>query len=326
MKTSSGFAIIAIAALAGLASVRPADATTYVIGTSAQGSIAFSTGTAIAKVTDSVTNLVVRARATGGSSTVVPQIGRGQIAFGLSNALETGQGYLGTGMFKGKPQKDLRIVAALFPLVTGFAVPDDSKIHTLAEAKGMRIPSEFTAQTTFIEVTKTVLASAGLKPSDFTGIPTSNYIKGDHMVAQGKVDMALFAPTSGASRQIDADLKNHGGLRFISIGNDIAAMRKVFPEAYPFKIAPTKTLPGLENGATLVAYPFYMITSTHVPNDVIYEIVKALHDHKKALAAAFGPFKAFDPKDMAHPHSTVKFDAGAVKYYKKIGIWQNGKM
>ena len=254
------------------------------------------------------------------------EIGRGQIAFGLSNALATGQGYLGAGMFKGKPQKDLRIVGAIFPLVTGFAVPNDSKIHSMADAKGMRIPSEFTAQTTFIEVTKTVLASAGLTPSDFTGIPTSNYIKGDHMLAQGKVDMALFAPNSGASREVDADLKNHGGLRFISLGNDIAGMRKVFPEAWALPLPPSKTIPGLDSGATLVAYPFYMITSTHVPDDVIYKVVKALHDHKQELAAAFGSFKAFDPKDMAPPHSAVPFHAVAVKYYKEVGIWQNGKM
>jgi TRAP transporter TAXI family solute receptor len=327
MKTAPGLSLLVVAALAGLASAAPpAAAATYIIGTSAQGSVAFSTGTAISKLCDSVAGLVVRARATGGSSTVVPQIGRGQIAFGLSNALETGQGYLGTGMFKGKPQKNIRVVAAIFPLMTGYAVANDSKIHGLKDAKGMRIPSEFTAQTTFIEITKTVLASAGLKPSDFTGIPTSNYIKGGEMLAQGKVDMALVAPNSGASRELDAELKNHGGLRFVSLGKDLADMRKVFAEAYPLALPPSKTIPGLDSGATIAAYPFYLISSTHVPEDVIYKIVKVLHDNKDKLSATFASFKAFDVKDMARPHSKVPFHAGAVKYYKEIGIWQNGKM
>lgn len=327
MKSSSRFGLIAVAAIVALAgAVMPAAAKIYIIGTSAQGSVAFSTGTAISKVTDTVAGLVVRARASGGSSTVVPQIGRGQIDFGLSNALETGQGYLGTGMFKGKPQKNIRVVAAIFPLMTGFAVAGDSKIRSLTDAKGMRIPSEFTAQTTFIEVTKTVLASAGLTPANFTGIPTSNYIKGGEMLAQGKVDMALVAPNSGASRELDAELKNHGGLRFVSLGNDLAGMRKVFPEAYPIALAASKTIPGLDNGATIVAYPFYLISNTQVPDDVIYKIVKVIHDNKDALAATFGSFKALDVKDMARPHSAVPFHAGAVKYYKEVGIWQNGMM
>lgn len=325
MKTSSGLAVIAVTAVVGLASAAAA-AKTYIIGTSAQGSIAFSAGTAISKVTDSVAGLVVRARATGGSSTVVPQIDRGQIDFGLSNALETTQGYLGTGMFKGKPQKNLRVVAAIFPLMTGYAVAGDSKIRALKDSKGMRIPSEFTAQTTFIEVTKTVLASAGLTPADFSGIPTSNYIKGGEMLAQGKVDMALVAPGSGASRELDAELKNHGGLRFVSLGDDLAGMRKVFPEAYPITLPASKTIPGLDKGATIVAYPFYLISSTHTPDDVIYKVVKVIHDNKDALAATFGSFKALDVKDMARAHSAVPFHAGAAKYYKEVGIWQNGKM
>jgi len=250
-KFSDSIAVLALAGL--LIATAPAAGRTYIIGTSAQGSIGFSAGTAISKVTDSVAGLVVRARATGGSSTVVPQIGRGQIDFGLSNALETGEGYLGTGMFKGRPQKDLRIVGAIFPLMIGYAVADDSKIHAIGDAKGMRIPSEFTAQTTFVEVTTAVLASAGLKPSDFVGVPTSNYIKGGEMLGQGKVDLALIGPNSGASRELDAVLKNHGGLRFISVGSDFAGVRKVFPEAYPLVVPPSKTIAGLKDGATIVA-------------------------------------------------------------------------
>ena len=70
---------------------------TYIIGTSPQGSLAFSTGNALSKVVDAHSKLTLRTRATGGSSTVVPQINRGQIDFGLSNALETGMGFLGKG-------------------------------------------------------------------------------------------------------------------------------------------------------------------------------------------------------------------------------------
>jgi len=62
-----------------------------------------------------------------------------------------------------------------------------------------------------------------------------------------------------------------------------------------------------------------------VPDDVIYKIVKVIHDDKKMLAETFASFKALDVKDMARPHSAVPFHAGAVKYYKEVGIWQNGK-
>ena len=175
-------------------------------------------------------------------------------------------------------------------------------------------------------VTRAILASAGLKPSDFQGVPTTNYVKGGNMMAAGKIDMALVAPGSGASRKQHSDLRNHGGLRFLSIGANLAAMREVFPEAYPMTVKSTKSLPGLVNDTTLMAYPFYILTGTHVPADVIYKVIKVIHENQADLSKAFAAFRAMDVKDMAHPHKTLKFHPGAVRYYKEVGIWQNGRM
>jgi len=324
-KGLSGF--VAGAALAALAAfaVDSAAARTYVIGTSPQGSLAFATGNALSKVLDAKAGLTVRTRATGGSSTVVPQINQGQIDFGLSNALETGQGYLGAGPFDGRPQKNLRVASTLYPLQTTFAVAGDSKIRTLADARGMRIPTRFTSQTTFAILTDALLASAGLKVSEFASVPVSNYIKGGNLLAEGKVDLAIIAPGSGASRKQDADLRNHGGIRFLSVGKDLDAMRKFFPEAYPRTLKADKSIPGLKSDATIMAYPFYVVTGKHVPDDVIYKIVKTMHENKDELVKAFASFRNFDPNDQAHLHSSVPFHPGAIRFYKEIGIWKGPK-
>jgi TRAP transporter TAXI family solute receptor len=307
--------------------VLPANAAdrTYIIGTSPQGSLAFATGNALSKVVDAKAGLTLRTRATGGSSTVVPQINRGQIDFGLSNALETGQGYVGKGPFEGRPQKNLLVASTLYPLQTAYAVANDSKIRKLQDAKGMRIPTKFTSQTTFTTLTDALLASAGLRVSEFEGVPVSNYIKGGDFLAQGKVDLAIVAPGSGGSRKQHAELRNRGGMRFISIGEDIDAMRKHFREAYPRTLKADKSIPGLVEDITLMAYPFYVVTGKHVPEDVIYKIVKVMHENKDELTKAFAPFRNFDPKDQARPHSSVSFHPGAIKYYKEIGIWQGQK-
>lgn len=325
MKPSAGPILIAALVAFTAVSASAADRT-YIIGTSPQGSLAFATGNAISKVADAKAKLTLRTRATGGSSTVVPQINNGQIDFGLSNALECGQAYLGQGPFAGKPQKNLLVAGAIYPLQTTYAVANDSKVRTLSDAKGMKLPSEFTSQTTFVILTDAILASAGLKLSDFSGVPTSNYIKGGDLLAQGKVDLAIVAPGSGASRKQDSEMRNRGGLRFLSIGSDIAAMRKFFPEAYPHKLKADKSVPGLMNDITIMAYPFYILTAKHVPDDVIYRLVKVIHDNKSALEQAFASFKDIDVKDMARAHSSLKFHPGAVKFYKEAGIWQNGLM
>lgn len=316
-----------VSAALAVCAILPASAAdrTYIIGTSPQGSLAFATGNALSKVVDAKAGLTLRTRATGGSSTVVPQINQGQIDFGLSNALETGQGYLGQGPFDGRPQKNLRVASTLYPLQTTYAVASDSKIRTLRDAKGMRLPTKFTSQTTFTTLTDAILASAGLKVSDFKGVPVSNYIKGGDFLAQDKVDLAIVAPGSGGSRKQHAEMRNRGGMRFISIGEDVAAMRKYFAEAYPRTLKPNKTIPGLVQEITLMAYPFYVVTGKHVPDDVIYKIVKVMHENKDELTRGFASFRDFDPKDQARPHSSVPFHPGAIRYYKEIGIWQGPK-
>lgn len=325
MKPHFGL-ILATALVAFTALPAGAQDRTYIIGTSPQGSLAFSTGNAIAKVADARAGLTLRTRATGGSATVVPQINSGQVDFGLSNALETGQGYLGQGPFAGKPQQNLLVAGAIYPLMTTYAVANNSRVRTLGDAKGMALPTEFSSQTTFVILTDAILASAGLKVADFKGVPVANYIRGGDLLAQGKVDLAIVAPGSGASRKQDADMRNRNGLRFLSIGPDIAALRKFFPEAYPHKLKADKSVPGLHEDVTIMAYPFYIVTGRHVADDVIYKLVKVLRENKAELTQAFGSFRDFDPNDMARAHSSVKFHPGAVRYFKEVGIWKDGLM
>ena len=229
LKTAA-YACVLVGALAVPASAQQ----TYSFGTNPQGSLAYGSGSAIAKLMNEKGNMLARVRAGGGSSTIIPQMNRGKIDFGFNNALEARYAYIGKGPFEGKPNKNLRLVAKVYPLWIGFAVPDDSGIKTLADAKGKYIPCKFTAQIILAEVQDAMLATLGLTPADFQCVPVANYIKGQHLLPQGKVDLAMAAPTSGATKQDNAQLRNHGGLRFISIGHSdesAAAMKKIFPAA-----------------------------------------------------------------------------------------------
>jgi TRAP transporter TAXI family solute receptor len=315
---SFAYACVLVGALAAPASAQQ----TYSIGTNPQGSLAYGSGSAVAKLMNEKGNMLARVRAGGGSSTIVPQMNRGQIDFGFNNALEARYAYVGKGPFAGKPNKNLRLVAKVYPLWLGFAVPNDSKIKTLADAKGMRIPCKFTAQIILADVQDAMLASAGLTTKDFKCVPVANYIKGQHLVPQGKVDLAMAAPTSGATKQDNAQLRNHGGLRFVSIGHSAegtAAMHKIFSAANPHMLKKGK-YSTVHSDTYFIEYPFFLTASAKVPDDVVYKIVKLLAANKTMLGNTFGPFKRFNPKDMAPKHSTP-YHPGAIKAYKEMGIW-----
>lgn len=318
IKTAA-YACVLVGALAVPASAQQ----TYSFGTNPQGSLAYGTGSAIAKLLNEKGNMLARVRAGGGSSTIVPQMNSGQIDFGFNNALEATYAYIGKGPFAGKPNKNIRLVAEVYPLWIGFAVAGDSGIKTLADAKGKHIPCKFTAQIILADVQDAMLASAGLTTKDFECVPVANYIKGQNLLPQGKVDIAMAAPTSGATKQDNAQLRNHGGLHFISIGNSdagIAAMRKIFPESTARLLKKGK-YSTVTSDTYFLEYPYFLTASAKVPDDVVYKVVKLMAANKALLGASFAPLKRFDPKNMDPKHGTP-YHPGAIKAYKEMGLWK----
>lgn len=315
-------ATFVITAVTAAAIALPAAAQkTYSFGTNPQGSLAYGTGTAIAKLMNEKGGMLGRVRAGGGSSTIVPQMNRGQIDFGINNALEARFAYKGTGPFEGKPNKNMRIVAQVYPLYLSFAVPKDSPIKTLADAKGKRIPCRFTSQIILAEVQDAMLASAGLTTDDFQCVPVSNYIKGQHLLPQGKVDIAMAAPTSGATKQDHAQLSSRGGLRLVPIEHSpeaIARIKKVFPEATS-TIVEDKKNPSQYGDIAMIDYPFFLTAGAHVEEEVVYKVVKLMAGNKDFLKSSFGPFARFSKEAMYQKHDTP-YHPGALKAYKELGL------
>lgn len=312
--------VVSAMLVAGL-SVPAAAQKTYSFGTNPQGSLAYGTGTAIAKLMNEKGGMLGRVRAGGGSSTIVPQMNRGQIDFGINNALEARFAYEGSGPFNGKPNKNMRIVGQVYPLYLSLGVPNDSPIKSLSDAKGMRIPCKFTSQIILAKVQDAMLASAGMTTDDFKCVPVANYIKGQHLLPQGKVDIAMAAPTSGATKQDHAQLKSRGGLRLVPIESSpeaIARIKKVFPEATATIVA-DKNNPSQIGDIAMIDYPFFLTAGAHVDEEVVYKLVKLMTANRDFLKSAFGPFARFSAETMYQPHGTP-YHPGAVKAYKELGL------
>jgi TRAP-type uncharacterized transport system substrate-binding protein len=70
-----------------------------------------------------------------------------------------------------------------------------------------------------------------------------------------------------------------------------------------------------------MAFDFTMQTNAAVPDEVVYKVVKAIHDNPKDLAATFAGLKQFKPDAMAIHYDKLTYHPGAVKYYQEIGQW-----
>ena len=123
-----------------------ATAQTYSIGSNPQGSLAYATAAGVAKVASEDIGLKARVVPQGGPIVNLPLLNDGELDFNISTSIVTAFANKGLAMFKGRPQKNLRVVASLFPMRLSFYVRSDSDIKSLKDLKGKRLATKFTKQ------------------------------------------------------------------------------------------------------------------------------------------------------------------------------------
>ena len=293
------------------------------IATNTQGSLYYSVGAAIAGVVQQKAGLPARVQPMSGPSVYAPIMNRGEVEFGIMNSLDVSNSFNGVENYKGRKSADLRLVGVLFSIADGMGVPNDSPAKSIKDLKGMRIPTQFTAQSTIVILQDALLATAGLSHNDMKSFPVPDSIKGMLALGDGKVDTAMVALGQGASQEAHVALSSHGGLRILPVADSpeaVAAMRKVLPSAFLRVFNPGPGYPGLVAPTALMTISAFLVTSKHIPDEVIYKVTKALYENKVALEATSPAMKSFEPKLMAES-SDVGYHPGAEKFYREVGEW-----
>jgi TRAP transporter TAXI family solute receptor len=308
-------AVVAIALATNQAAAQP-----VAIGTLPQGSLAYAIASAVAKVGTEHGGLNMRVVGTGGSNVYIPQISRGEVAFGTSNLFEAKFARTGTGNFPGRKNPNVRIVALLMPFAVGIMVARDTKITQLTQLRGKAFPIGYARQKLVAVMQTAIFNGVGVKESELDGVPVPNFAKAAGLLAQGKLAGLLLAPGSGIVKRTAA----RRAVRFINIPNTAAvkaSLSRALPGTRLVLVKPHKRFVSIVEPVYLVGYQYAIIAGSKTSPDAVYKLAKALHGNKKALAAAHGIFRRFNPKKMASVTKVVPFHRGAIRFYKEAGIW-----
>jgi hypothetical protein len=310
-------AAIVFAALAAAAS--PAAAQVVGIGTNPQGTQFYNMSVAIGKVVSDKTDLQVRVQPIGGTSQLMPQLDRREIEFGLFSAIDMTDGYAGKGSYPGKAVQNLRAVAVLGPLYFSLFVRGDSPAKTLADTKGMRIPSEFPAALVVMRATRGLLANAGYTFADYTALPVTNLSQAADAFKAGRVDLGVSSIGAANIRELNQEVSS--GVRYLPILSDAAAIARMQREvavSYPTLLQPAPNYFGVREPITVMTFDMYLATYDGAPADVISKFVTVLHANKHELVAAFAGFRTFEPSQMAKEFP-VPYHPAAAKFYAEKG-------
>lgn len=293
------------------------------IATLSQGSSFYAVGTSIAGVMQQKANLTTRVQPMSGSSVYIPVLNRGEVEFAISSSLDAANAYTGAENFSGHKNAEMRLLGTVFVVPIGIAVPNDSPVKSIKDLKGLRMPSQFTAQASMRLQQNAMLATADLSTADMKQYPVANYIKGMEALGEDKVDAAMFCVGCATAQEANVALASHGGLRLLPMPDTpeaLSAMHKIFPSAYLKVVQPSSALSGVVGPTQVMVYSGFLLTNAKVPDEVVYKATKAIYENKPMLEAATQYLKSFEPSAMAEA-SAVPYHPGAEKFYKEVGMW-----
>ncbi len=310
----------AFLALMGIAT-SGAQAQSVGIASSNPGSIYHTSASAVAKVVSDHAGIQATVQPFASPTIYLPAINAGEYEFGLTNIEELRVAVTGDRWQEGKKHEDLRAVTIIYPLRTAFFVKKDSPIKTIADFKGKRIVAGYNSQKTIPPLIDAFYAAAGISSADVIPVQVANVVAGGDAFIKGQADAFFFALGAPKVREANASV---GGIRAIGLDNTpeaLAAVQKHFPPAYFRPEKPSKRNPGVTEPIFVVAYDAVVVASTHTPEDVVYRLVKAMHENKKAMAEIFPVFNLFNPKRMASNTPSIQWHPGTIKFLKEQNMW-----
>ncbi len=312
---------LAAATIAGFAaSANAADQQFVSIGTGGVTGVYYPTGGAICRLVNKKRKehgIRCSAESTGGSIYNINTIRAGELEFGVAQSDWQYHAYNGTSKFKDKGKfEKLRAVFSVHPEPVTVIARDDSKIDNISDAKGKRLnignPGSGTLGTW--EVMEEAM---GWKRSDLALAAGMKSAETGAAMCDGKIDAYfwLVGHPSALTQESLASCASH----LVNVTGP--AIDKLIADRPYYRNA---TIPaGMYNnkkdvqtfgvGATFV-------TSSDVPEAVVYEVVKAVFenlDQFKKLHPAFANLKA---EEMIKDGLSAPLHDGAMKYYKEKGM------
>jgi TRAP transporter TAXI family solute receptor len=301
----------AITALAvGCAS---AHAQTYGLATMAPGTLAHTAASAIAKVLKEKGGLNTLVQPTAGESVLIPMVARGEIDLGIANMIEVLDAVEGGG------QSDLRMLGSIYILRIGFFVRKDSGMTKMADLKGKRLPTGYSAMRMLDRVSLAMLATAGLTLNDIRPVPVPNVIRGGDDFIAGNNDAFMFSFGGPKVREADAQV---GGVRALEIPDTPDAMersRKVFPYGYLVEVKPIPAFVGVPHPMKVYAMDYMLFTSPRLKDDVVMKIIDTMAKNKAEMVAVAPIMNDFAVEAMHRKH-IVPYHPAALKYFQEHNI------
>lgn len=254
----------------------------------------------------------------GAAGEIVERIRKGQIDMGMGGVDLTARAYKGIDDYKGKANPALRIVCVYQLTPITLVVTKKSGIKSIYELEGKKFGTGFPFGITG-QMTRRFFDALGIKPNYFEGGFGANVdaVKDGHIVG--------FAKPGNPDSSI-LDIASTIPVTILPITQkEFEIAQKKYPEylATP-DIIPAGCYPGQDQDVLAIAMLGAWVTTSAMPQNVVYEIVKIWHENRTTLAAMYAGANR-EKGELGFPKLTLEtsltpLHPGAVQFYRELGM------
>ena len=321
MKLVSKIAIGCGFALALASSPSFAEQQFVTIGTGGVTGVYYPTGHAICRLVNKTRKehgIRCSVESTGGSVYNLNTIAAGELDMGVAQSDWQYHAYNGTSKFAKKgPNKKLRAVFSVHPEPFTVVARADSGIKDFMDLKGKRvnIGNPGSGQRGTMEV---LMKTVGWTNDDFKLASELKSSEQSKALCDNKIDAMVFT-VGHPSGSIKESTTSCDAVMVSVTGPEVD---KLVADNDYYR---TATIPGGMYRGTDADTPTFgvgatFVSSTDVPEDVIYNVVKAVFENFDQFQKLHPAFKNLKKEEMIKDGLSAPLHDGAVKYYKEAGL------
>jgi TRAP transporter TAXI family solute receptor len=290
------------------------------VGTGGVTGVYYAVGGAVCRLMNkdrAVTNIRCSTESTGGSVFNINAIKAGDIEFGMAQSDVQFNAVKGLAQFKEGAHGDLRAVFSVHPEPFTVLARKEAGIAKFEDFKGKRFNIGNPGSGTLASMEE-LLKEMGWTKADFS---LAAELKADEQgtaLCDNKIDGFFFGV--GHPSAAIQDPTTGCGARLVSLQGP--AVDKLVAEKPYYAKA---TIPGglyANNPNPTMTYGVAatLVTSAKVPDEVVYNLVKAVFENFEEFKKLHPAFANLDTKAMVKNGLSAPLHPGAVKYYKEKGL------
>lgn len=255
---------------------------------------------------------------TGGSVFNINAVRGGELEFGVAQSDWQFHAYNGTSRFEEQGAfEGLRAVFSVHPEPFTVVARADAGISTFEDLKGKRVNvgNPGSGQRGTMEV---LMDAMGWTMGDFSLSSELQAAEQSQALCDNNIDAMVYTVGHPSGSIQEATTSCDSVL--VTVENDATAKLIADNSYYRSAVIPGGMYRGNDEDVNTFGVGATFVSSTDVPDDVVYEIVKAVFENIDQFRSLHPAFANLDPEQMASAGLSAPLHPGAERYYKEAGL------